>query len=142
MSMRIKGQDVSVSATQDGVVLAQVVDVKDFEGTIKLKKLQEGYTGQKTDQYDEVLEGADFKLTMHTSDAAVFDMIQAMIDKAQSRAPGTIFNVKGVFAFPNGSRKRMTFNDSHWGNIPIAVPGRSEYVGITLDGSCSSPRFL
>lgn len=142
MAQRVKGQDVSVIVVQDGQILASLHDVRNFEVTLKITKKQEGYVGEKTDRYDEIFNGADFRLSIHTEDEGVFPIIQAIIDRARNRTPGVVFNVQATLNYPNGDRPIVVLPDVHFGDVPVNVPGRGDYVELTYEGSCSTPNFL
>lgn len=128
--------------TQDGVQLTQLDSIQDFEITFKLEKKQEGYLGETSDRYDETFHGIDGSFTIHMTTGTVYDMVQAIIDRARRRVPGTKFAVKSSLRFPDGERKRIVIDDIFFGNLPNAFPKRDDYVNLKLDFSASSGRFI
>lgn len=146
-TIRAKGQDCRVTFTSPSEGVVDVLNqggIKDWEATIKLKKLQEGYQGETTDRYDDIFEGLDGNMTVHvTGGSRVFDFIQSAIDRARrvAAAEGQ-FSMIVAISFGTGQRARLVLTDVAFGPMPISSPARDEYVTFKLDFSCSEGRFL
>lgn len=128
--------------TQDGATLAQLDSIQDMEITAKFTKSQEGYLGETTDRYDETFTGIDGTFTAHYTTGTVYTIIQAIIDRARRRVPGTVFNIKTTLAFPNGERKRIIVDNIFFGDIPNTIPKRDQYATLKFTFSASSGRFI
>lgn len=136
MAQRVKGQDVAISVAIDGVPTTFVTDVRNFELTPKFTKLEEQYLGQTTKMYDEIFDGADFKMEMHFEDAGVLNFVKAVKERAQKQTPGVKFNISATLNFV-GTRARVYLTDCYFENLPIEFGSRSEYGQFTISGSCS-----
>lgn len=142
MDQRVKGQEIQLFMTQNGQTLAQLDSIQDTEVTIKLRILEEGYVGETSQRYDDVFDGFAANLTAHMTTGAVYDIVQAIIDRARRRVPGTVFNLKMSVQFPNGERKRVMISNLFFGEIPNAVPKRDQYASIKFTVAATSGRFL
>lgn len=128
--------------TQDGETLAQLDSIKESEISFKLEVLQEGYLGETSDRYDEILKGVTVTFTAHTTGPTVFDIIQAVVDRATRRTPGTKFNFKTTLQWPNGQRRRVVINDVSFGEIPTTLPDRGQYAALKFSLSASTGKFI
>lgn len=130
---RIKGQEVSVSITQGGDLVAEITEIKDAEFTYQFEIKTQGYLGEKTNRKDTVYNGVAGKLTFHVHDGSVFDVIQGIKDKAQRRSPDLSFNVSGIFQFPSGEVRTIEIPDVAFGAVPISANDRGDYVSSTFE---------
>jgi hypothetical protein len=127
-AQRIKGQEVSIVVTRDGNLEAELTDVKQCEFVADFEIKSEGYLGEKGPRKDEIFNGAKGNLTLHIHDGSIFDFVQAIKDRAQRVAPDLVFNVAGIFAFPNGEVRTVTLPDVKFGPVPISTNDRGDYV--------------
>lgn len=141
MSLRIKGQEVSLIITSGGDFLDELTDITDFNATFKLRKLEQGYLGQTSNQYDEIFDGADltFGLHLHTG-SMLSDFIPNIIKRAKRELPDLIINITALLAFPEGDR-RVFFPDVKFGPLTQQIGSRGDYMKIGCDMSCSDPQF-
>jgi len=130
MANRIKGQEVSVQLVTDGNVESEITEIMDFEGTYEFEELQQGYLGQKADDVDYIFKVISGKFSAHMHNDAAMDYAQKILDKAQRKTPDLVFNIVGVFEFPDGTTRSMTITDCAFGNIPFTVGSRGDYVKV------------
>lgn len=135
---RIKGQEVSILVVTDGVLEAELTDIRNFEYESQLEIKSMGYLGEKGNRKDDVFNGVkgSFEMHLHAQDWWAFK--QKIIDRAQRKTPDTIFNISGVFAFPNGETPTVTLPDVKFGPIPTNVPERGDYVNVKLEFECET----
>ena len=133
-AQRLKGQEVSILIVQDGVLQDTLVDIQNFNLELEFEIKSQGYLGEKTNRKDYVFNGAKFdgELHVHTEDFLAF--AQAVHDKAQRITPDTVFNITGVFSFPNGDQPELLLNDVSFGTIPINAGSRGDYVKTKIQG--------
>lgn len=141
-NQRVKGMETTVFMTQNGVTLAQLDSIREFEMTVKFKLLEEQYLGETTVRYDEIFEGFDGGFECHLTTATTYDILQAIIDRARRRVPGTKFNVKTTLQFPDGERKRVIIDNLFFGPLPNTIPSRDSYATLKFSFSAASGRFL
>lgn len=127
-AQRIKGQEVSVIMTRGGETENELTDVKSCEFTPQFEIKEEGYLGEKTNRHDEVYTGVKGTMTIHFHSGDLFDFLQALKDRAQRNTPDLVFNIAGIFAFPNGDVRTLSVPDSKFGAVPISTNDRGDYV--------------
>ena len=133
MAQRIKGQEVVLSFTNPAGDQDGLEDVSSFEAELDIETLQEGYLGETADRYDEIYHGVSGQAELHVETADYFRFQERVQDRAERRTPsGGTFSATSSFAFPNGQRVRLTFEDIFFGALPIRVPARGEYVTVTV----------
>lgn len=142
MAQRIKGQEVEVIFILNGVAQQTITDVRNFEMSWLTEIIKEGYLNETTDRYDSVFHGIKGKMDLHFENADVFQLIQAVVDKAQRRTPGTKVNVKATLNFPNGQRVRLIVPNVEFGEFPLNFGGRAEYGSITADFNAPQAMIL
>lgn len=139
MAQRIKGQDVTVQIIQNGSVVQQLADIRNFDVTPKFEKLEEQYLGQFSKKYDEIFHGVDFKLDLHLESDNIFTLVKAIQDRATKRTGGAqTINISATLRFPSGTTSRVVLNDCFFEDVPFSVGGRQEYVQASFSGSCSN----
>lgn len=134
-SLRIKGQDVVVTLTQNSVILQAIRNIRNFSVTVKLDQKTEDYLGENSPQFDEVYSGVGVSFSMHIADPAVFDMINSVVRRARRQELNVQFNIKATLNFPNGQRRKVVCNDLFFGNFPINFGSRTDYGEISVDAS-------
>lgn len=132
-SQRIKGQEVSIIITRDGNLEAELTDVKNCEFTPQFEIKEEGYLGEKTNRHDDVYNGVKGSLELHIHSGDVFDFIQSVKDRAQRNAPDLVFNIAGIFSFPNGEIRTVTLPDVKFGAFPISTNDRGDYTSCKFE---------
>lgn len=141
-SQRIKGQEVSLNFVVAGQIVNSLTDIKSFDVNVDLETLEEGYLGQTSNQYDEVFKGISGKAQFNFSSPAVFLFVQAVLNRAQRREPGTQINIKATLNFPSGQRAQVLIPNAFFEAIPIGFAGRTEYGMLDLSYKASGITFL
>lgn len=137
MGDRIKGQEVEIILLVDSVQVLSLTNIKSFEMAYQLEILDEGYLGQTTNQKDMIFNGIRGSLEAHFETAKVFNLFNALVNRARRRTPGTVINIKSTLNFPNGDRPRVVIPSAAFGEAPIKFGGRNEYGVINLDYAAS-----
>lgn len=133
MSQRIKGQEVSVILTRDGVTENELTDISNFNAELEMEQISQGYLGMKTELKDDIFKGVkgDMELNIHSSD--IFPFAQAVLDRTKRNTPDVVFNIAGVFSFPNGETVNLRISDVKFGALPFNTGSRADYVKVKLD---------
>lgn len=142
MAQRIKGQETEVMLVVDGSPQATITTIKSFEMTWQLEKSSEGFLGETTDRKDSVFKGISGSLDMQLENADAFGLVVKIVDKARRRTPGTKINIKTTLNFPNGDRPRIMIPNVEFGDIPLNLGGRTEFVTMKLDFEASEAQRL
>lgn len=126
MSDRVKGQEVSILFTgPEGEI--ELAARQSFEATVLLDTLSEGYLGETTERKDDVYRGIEGRLSIHLETDAYLTLIQTAKERSQRQRAG-VFNLSAVMSFPDGAIRRVFIEDVKFGNFPLNVGGRDEYV--------------
>lgn len=141
-AQRIKGQEVQVRIFENNKLVANITEVKSFEISLQTEIMKEGYLGETTDRRDEVFRGVTGKMDVHMKDPSVFTLIQKIADRAQRRVAGLQIDVRATFNFPNGQQKTAVISNLFFGEMPVSVGGRTEYVSSTLNFEADSVNFI
>ena len=141
MAQRIKGQEVTLSfVTPDGRAEG-LADIQSFEAEIQLEILREGYLGDTVERRDDIYKGVSGRCELHMESADYFAFTQLVQDRAERRtAAGGKFNATASFAFPNGTRARITFENIFFDALPLRVSDRASYVQATVAWECERIR--
>lgn len=137
MAERIRGQEVELIALVDGVQVVSLTNIKAFEMAYQLEVQSEGYLGQTTDQKDMIYKGVRGNLTAHFDTDRVFNLFNALVNKARRRTPGVLINLKATLNFSSGARPRIVIPNCAFGEIPISFSERSAYGEIKLEFEAS-----
>lgn len=139
MGQRLKGQDTTITIVTNGILQANLTDIQDFNCTLLLELVEQGYLGETSDRFDEVFKGSKFDFSMHhhTQDWVTFNGI--IVARARRKAPNTVINVQTVFQFPDGTTPVWRWPDSFFGEIGVSIPGRTEYMKSKYQGGCGEP---
>lgn len=133
MAQRIKGQETVISFTNPQGDQEGLEDVLNFEAELDIEILQEGYLGETADRYDDIYHGVSGRVDLHLENTDYFRFTERVQDRAERRtAAGGVFTATSSFAFPNGQRARLTFEDIFFGALPLRAPSREEYVTVTV----------
>lgn len=130
---RIKGQEVSIIITSAGELEAEITDVKSCEFAPQFEIKEQGYLGEKNNRHDDIYNGVKGSLEVHMHSGDILAFIQKIKDRATRRTPDLVFNISGVFAFPNGEVKTLTIPDAKFGPTPLSQSDRGDYVAAKFE---------
>jgi hypothetical protein len=135
-AQRIKGQEVSILITNAGELEDTLTDIQNFNMELELETKSQGYLGEKTNRQDSIFNGVkfDFEIHVHTEDVWAF--LQAIHDKAQRLTPDTVFNISGIFTYPNGDQPEILLSDVSFGAVPVNIGSRGDHVKFKMQGTC------
>jgi hypothetical protein len=136
-SQRIKGQEVTVLITDNGVLQNTLVDIQSFEVEAQFEIKSMGYLGEVSNRKDEIYNGCKFTIEFHLHTQDWFTFQADIKSKAQRINPNLIFNITSVLSFPNGQTPSITVPDAHFGPNPLSISSRGDYVKVKLEGEAS-----
>ena len=134
---RLRGQEVEIRLTREGVPELSIALVSNFDETLKLEKKQDGFLGEVTDRYDHTFHGVDGKLDIQVNDYTWMQFQNAIKAQAQRKTPGTVFTIVRTDYYSNGQTAIITYADCKFGQQPTSVAGRGEFVKVSMDFSSS-----
>ena len=130
------GQDVSILIVVDGVLQSTLTAISSFNIELELEVISKGYLGEKTERKDTVYKGIKFDGELNPFTEDVFTFAQAVLNKAKRLTPDVLFNITGVFTYPNGDQPEILLNDVSFGAVPVNIGSRGDYVKFKMQGTC------
>lgn len=138
MQQRIKGQEITVLCSVGGQLDQSITDVTSFNVSAKLETKTQGFLGEFNDRTDMIYTFSTFDMELHLHTQDYMRFLKRIMDKAQRFTPDILFNITGVFQFPNGETPTLLLPDVAFGEVPFNVPARNDYVKSKLQGVCST----
>jgi hypothetical protein len=135
--LRLKGQEVELRITKSGVLKDTITKITNFNFAAKMEMLEQGFLGATTNEYDEVYNGCSFSFEVHLDGPDWLTFQQEVQDKARRVTPDVKFSIAATLFFPDGVTKGLIIPDAHFGEMPVAIGGRNEFVTATVDGGAS-----
>lgn len=135
--LRLKGQEISVRAVADGVVVDSLDSISNFNENVDIETKSEGFLGETANRFDSQFNGfgGDFEFQVHNSRWVAFQ--QLIIAKAKRENPGVIFNVIVTEFYPNGDTVVYSYVDASFGAMPKTIASKNDYVKIKGSFQCT-----
>jgi len=141
MARKLKGQNTSVNVVSATTGLRiEFTDIKDCTITFIRDVQSEGYLGQNTEQKDDDFKGVSFKLTAHSRQARILDLIHSINQITRGLSLDSVQIVTSL-RFDDGTR-RVILPDCKFGNLEIGIGGKSEYVSFPFEGACDDYQII
>lgn len=131
---RIKGQETSITIIRAGNVETELVDIQNFNYSVVSETKMAGYLGEKGERTDDIFKHVKFDLELHIHSTDWGAFTRAVVDRQQRNTPDVVFNLASTMFFPNGQTQTITIGDAKFGEIPVNVGSRDDYVKVKLDG--------
>lgn len=141
-SQRLLGQNVSLILLQNSTPLEEITCIKSFSSTAQLEMKEEGYLGETTQRFDSVFKGFKMDIELHTTSNKYITLVNQVISRARNRDQNMRMNLKAALRWPNGDRCRATYIDVQFGDIPLNVGSRTDYLTLKFDMACSEATFV
>ncbi len=139
---RVKGSDVTVVVTGPGGS-QPISAIKSFEATAEIEITSDGYLGEQTERKDSNFKGFKGTMEIDPSSADFFRFAKAVIDRAKRRTnPIPVFSVTCTLTFPDGQRPRVQINEIEFGDVPIKIGGKNEFVTSSIDFEASDGQII
>lgn len=132
---RLKGQEVVLRILQDGQLVDELQAIGSFNDEVKLEIKEDGFLGEPTNRFDQILNGYGGDLEFQTNTSGYLAFIASIEGKAK-RTVFPVFNIVRTDLYVNGQTAVITYPDVKWGAIPTSVGGRGEYAKTKLAFSC------
>ncbi len=104
MSLKMRGQEVTLRIAVDGVIQAgSMVKVVDFTATPRIDLKEDDYIGEQETDLDIQANGWDLGFSVDTIDAAALDLIDDIVlrERAHARHPDITITTTYTFREPN-----------------------------------------
>jgi len=130
MSTRIRGQEVTLRVTVDGVTLAgSMLKVVDFTATPRSELTESPMLGELEDDIDIQHSGWDMSWTIHERDAVALDLMDSIIRREQDgdQHPQITITVIRAFRDPGVANRVHVYHQCILKSDSENVGGRKEY---------------
>lgn len=144
MANRIKGQECTLIVTSRAGTEEALGDVKSASVEFQLDILSEQLLGETSDRKDDLFRGmkVSFECQLESSDALrVVDKIKRKSQRRRGSETESI-GIIMTLAFPDGTRPRIMIPDLAFGNIPLNIGGRADYVTLSFEAEASDADVL
>lgn len=133
-TLRVRGAEVQIRLTRNGALEKTLTAVKSFTFEAMIEVKQEGYLGESTDRFDDIMKGCQGTIVFHPESQDAFTLIAFIRDRAARRVPQANHhvNVRFVANMPDGTRPSISIADLKFDNIPFNASARDAYVEMTL----------
>lgn len=142
MNPRISGQDTTISIHIDGAPLTEITSIRSFDITWKFQTKEENYVGETSPRNDDFFMGLSGRIEFDAEGTVALTLIDAVKTRAQNRALGTKISIKTVLQFPDGDRAMINIPQVFFGDLPLNVPSRTDYVRLTLSWQADNGRIV
>lgn len=141
--LRIRGEEVQIRVTRNGVLERTLTAIKSMTFTAKFAIIDRGYLGESTPRKDDIFQGVGIGLEFDQESSDAWDLIDFVKRRATRRGDQAKLkvNLSFVAIFPNGQRPRITTPDLKFNPMSINVGGREEYVGQTIAAECDDFKY-
>jgi hypothetical protein len=142
-TLRLRGDEVQLRITRNGVLEKTLTAIKSCTATIKLNRTSEGYIGEGTNRRDMFYQGIEGNLTFHPESEDALVLADLVKTRASRRTPQSAVKINLVMTatFPNGDKPRISVADLQFADIPFNVGGRENYVEMTYDWGADDYRL-
>lgn len=139
MGLKLKGQEVFIELLVDGKPDSKIGPFKKFTATLLQDILEEEFLGASTKEYDEIFNGCQIESEGQLYTERWITFATSVVKRARFQ-PGAVVtvDVQATLVFSNGKTIPWRFVDVKFGEWPIDVPSRRDYVNIKLTGKCSN----
>ena len=137
MSLRQRGQEVTVRIAVDGVVQpGSFFKVTEFTTTPRTDINEESFLGELEDDLDIQHHGFDFSFSVQIQDEVVLDFLTTIVDREQFalQHPSIAITVIHIFREPGARNQVEVFHDVFLKLNEQGFSGRKEYTTASFEG--------
>ena len=136
---RLRGEQVEIKLIQNGAPVDTWRAVMSGDLTCKNDILEEGFLGETAQRYDSIFMGWSLSIELQMERAAEEQFVDAVQAKNQRRAGAPVrFDVVWTNSYPDAHVTLRVLEDLEFGEFKISAGGRSDFVKLSFDASCSN----
>jgi hypothetical protein len=139
---RVLGRDVTLRATEGGVLLKETTAIKNLTFKVMLKLLSEGFLGESALRHREIFDEVQLTWGWEPEGVQVFSLIQDVYLRARTGQANPVqINIGFRIQFPSQAIARITVPDIQFDDIGnLNVSGRDAFADMTFSGK--SNRYI
>ncbi len=135
---RLRGEQVEIKLIQNGAPVDTWKALASGSLTCKNDILEEEFLGETAPRFDAIFKGWSMDLELQMESAAEETFVDAVQAKNQRRAGAPVrFDIVWTNTYPTGQVTLRVLEDIEFGEFKIDAGGRSDFVKLSFDGSCS-----
>lgn len=136
---RLRGEQVTIKLIQNGAPVAAWPAIANGSLECKNDILEEGFLGETSQRFDSIFMGWGISLELQMESSAEEQFVDAVQAKNQRRAGAPVrLDIVWTNSYPTGQTTLRVLEDVEFGAMKIDGGGRSDYVKLSFDGSCSN----
>lgn len=140
---RLRGQEVSVRITRNGVLESTITAIRDFSVSFDLEVITEGYLGETENRFDDIINGCSGSFSVALEGPELLRFVTFLSERAQRRQDANIaVNITTRLSLPDGRTPRVQIKDVKFDAVPINVGGRNQYVASSFSFKGPVPKVI
>ncbi len=141
--LRIRGQEVTVRLSQGGVLVASLTAFRSATIVFGTRILTDQYLGETSIRQDTIYDNMSGNITFIPEGQDFLNFIDFVVQRAKRRtSPAAVVNLATALNFPGGKRPRINVFDLQFGNLPIGIGGRDQYVDVQIPYAASEAQII
>ncbi|TAL43884.1 MAG: hypothetical protein EPN91_05445 [Salinibacterium sp.] len=141
---RIRGGEVVLRLARENAPLVTMTAFKEFAINFRGRILEEGYLGETAPRFDDMSDGIGGNFTIHAESQDLLLLLQYIQERQQRVRSVQTSRINGTarFSFPNGDTPKAFVKDMKFGEIPLSIPERTQYVNASFPFNAERARFI
>ena len=139
---RVLGRDVTLRATEGGILLAETTAIKNLQFKINIKLLSEGFLGEAALRHREIFDDVGITWGWEPEGKEVFGLVNDVYERSRTGQANPVqINIGFRIQFPSQVIARITVPDVQFDDIGnLNVSGRDAFLDMTFSGK--SNRYI
>ena len=135
MTLRAKGQEVTLTIVANGQVQQVLADVISFDALFAVEMLEQAFVGESTARYDELFKGGGFDITFQQFSESHVVLAAAIVERAREESK-LVVNVTAYVEI-NGEVAFLSWPDAQFGEAEVKMSGQMDYYTVRYHGQSS-----
>lgn len=138
MSLRIRGQEVTLRVAVDGQIQeGSFFKATDFTLTERGDLMEEDFLGELESDLDYQHHGYDLSFTVQHQDRKVIDFLQTIVAREANAQAHPTITITVIYAYRTGDTPAIhVLQEVFLRPTEISFGGRKEYVSTPFEGKC------
>ena len=139
---RVLGRDVTLRATEGGILLAETTAIKNLQFKINIKLLSEGFLGEAALRHREIFDDVGLTWGWEPEGVQVLSLCRDVYERSRTGQANPVqINIGFRIQFPSQAIARITVPDLQFDDIGnLNISGRDAFADMTFSGK--SNRYI
>ena len=139
---RVLGRDITLRATEGGILLTEMSAIKNLQFKINIKLLSEGFLGEAALRHREIFDDVGLTWGIEPEGKTSFELVNDVYQRARAGQANPVqINMGFRIQFPSQTIVRITVPDIQFDDIGnLDVSSRDAFLAQTFSGK--SDRYI